>query len=186
MSGLTHEDLVRCGENRGFQAVVYEDYSGFVLKVTFLGEKWWVTTPGEVLQPMEDYYAGELANYTFLCEEGGKVGALALAKMLGKAMELPECKVDVAMRRRCEALRRLGVTLDVNDETLTLELRVFENPKSSFRKGNYSMWCYAVVDCYEQLLDLDGFNSKEDAEALATCYFDFLKGLGMKFNIINI
>lgn len=183
--GPTLEGLVRCGEkNREFQAVVYEEYSGWALRVTFLGDKWWVTTQGEALQPLEDYFGGEPTEYTFLCEAGGKVGALALAQMLGKSLELPECDVDVVLRRRCESLRRLGVTLDVEDEALTLELRVFENPKDSYRKGKISVWCYAVGNCNEELFDVDGFESKKDAEEWATCYFDFLERLGMKFTII--
>lgn len=183
-SGTTQETKVRCGE-KGFQSIVYDDYSGLALKVSFLSDgRWWITTAGEMLQPLEEYARDLDIEVYYLCEAGGKVGALALAKLLGRAMEMPECEVDVVLHQRICALRRLGVTLDVVDEPLTLELRVFENPKDSLRRGKYSVWCYAVGNCHEWLFDLDGFSDKRDAEECALCYFDFLESLGMEIIII--
>lgn len=182
-SGTARQGISSCGERKNFQAVVYED-TGCVLQVSFLDGRWWITTPGEMLQPLEEYARDLDIEVYYLCEAGGKVGALALAKLLGKAMEMPECEVDVVLHQRICALLRLGVTLDVVDEPLTLELQVFQNPKDSLRRGKYSVWCYAVGNCHEELFDVDGFYSKQDAEECALCFFDFLESLGMEIIII--
>ena len=154
--------------------------------VTFLGNQWWVTTPGEKLQPLEEYFEGEDIGFRFLCEANGKVGALSLAKMIGKAAEEPEDDVRKVMRQRVECLKRLGIKLDVKDEELELELRVFPNEGKPARRGKFSMWCYATANCYELLFDIDGFGSREDAEEWAGYYFKFLKRMGIKFSITNI
>ena len=176
--GTTREQYVARGS--GNQAIVYDDFSGFPLQVSFLGGQWWVTTPGEMLQPLNDLLDDDIS-YNYLCEAGGKVGALALAKMLGKAVEEPEIDVCKAMRQRVENLKRLGVYIDVNDEHLTLELRVFKNPEKSCRKGKFSVWCHATVCFYDVLFDIDGFSSEGDAEEWVGYYFDFLRDLGIDF-----
>ena len=102
--------------------IVYDDFSGSPLSVTFLGNRWWVTTPGVKLQPLEDHFEGGGINFYYLTEAGGRVGALALARMLAKTLENPEDAVDVCLRKRVDSLKRMGVTLDVKDEQLTLEL----------------------------------------------------------------
>ena len=107
----------------GFQAIVYNDFSGAPLKVTNLDGRWWVTTPGERLQPLENYFEGEDIDFIYLTEAGGKVGALALAKMLGKALEEPEDEVEQVLRNRVRDLKRMGVELNVKDEPLVLELK---------------------------------------------------------------
>ena len=169
--------------NKSFQAVVYDDFAGFPVVANYLGNRWWVTTPGEMLQPLEDYFGGEDVDFRFLCEAGGTVGALALAQMLGKAVEEPEDSLDEVLRHRVENLKRLGVTLDVQDEPLVLELEVFSNEGLSHRQGKFSVWCYAKGRCCEQLFDTDGFDYKQDAEEWAGCYFDFLKELGIELNV---
>ena len=50
-----------------YQAVVYNDFDGTPLKVTFLGNRWWVTTPGERLLPLKEYFDDEHINFNFLC-----------------------------------------------------------------------------------------------------------------------
>ncbi len=177
-------DIVRYAHTRDFQAVVYDEFSGSPLMVTFLGNQWWVTTPGEKLQPLEEYFEGEDIGFRFLCEANGKVGALALAKMIGKAAEEPEDDVRKVMRQRVECLKRLGVKLEVKDESLALEMKVFSNEDTHFRQGKFSMWCHATANCYELLFDIDGFGSREDAEEWAGCYLDILEELGINFNII--
>lgn len=59
-----------------FQAVVYNDFSGVPLKITNLDGRWWVTTPGERLQLLKDYFGGEDIGFNYLCEANGTVGAL--------------------------------------------------------------------------------------------------------------
>lgn len=184
--GTTREGFAQCGKgysNKDFQAVVYDNFSGFPMLVTFLGERWWVTSPGEPLQPLDEYLGGEDISYIFLCEAGGTVGALALAKMLGKAMEFPEDNVMEVLEHRMVDLKRLGVTLDVKDERLTLELRVFKHKKDSFRRGKYSVWCHAADSFYDMLFDVDDFNSEDEAEEWANYYFDFLSCLGINITV---
>ena len=35
--------------------IVYDDFSAMPLQVSFLNGDWWLTTPGERLQPLDDY-----------------------------------------------------------------------------------------------------------------------------------
>ena len=98
-------------------------------------------------------------------------------------MEEPEIDVCKAMRQRVENLKRLGVYIDVNDEHLTLELRVFKNPEKSCRKGEFSVWCHATDCFYDVLFDIDGFSSEGDAEEWVGYYFDFLRDLGIDFTV---
>ena len=164
--------------------IVYDDFSATPLKVSFLGGKWWVTTPGMQLQPLEDYFQGKDIHFNYLCEAGGEVGALALAKMLGLALTNPEDKVDECMRNRVAALKRLGVKLDMKDEVLLLELEVYSNEGFRTRQGNYSVKCQLAGNYFELLFDIDGFSTKEGAEEWAGYYFDLLQDFGFIFTIL--
>ena len=164
--------------------IVYDDFSGVPLSVTFFGNRWWVTTPGEKLQPLENYFKGYDIEFSFLCEAGGKVGALALAKLLGKALAEPEDEVGQVLRNRVADLKRLGVELDMKDEPLVLELRVFPNEGKTSRQGKYSMWCHLAGNFCEMLFDIDAFDSKKDAEQWAGFLFDYLEELGVDLKIV--
>ena len=178
--------MVKVKFSRESQAIVYDNFSGFPLKVTFLDGRWWVTTTGATLQPLEDYYGDDDVMFTYLCEAGGRVDALALACMLGKTMENPEDNVSKCLARRLKELKRVGVELDiVEGDPLSLELRVFSN-KGTRRGGNYSAWCYATGECYEKLFDIDEFDSQADAESWADCYFEFLREIGIDFNVTKV
>lgn len=168
---------------KDYQVIVYDDFSGFPMKVTFLDGRWWITSPGLILQPLEEFLDGMEAEYFLLCEVGEKVGVLALAKMLGQALENPADKVDETLRHRVEDLKRLGVMLDVKDEALAVELRVFQNREDSMRKGKFSMWCYLAGNFGEMLFDCDGFESRKDAEEWADYYFECLGELGVEYVI---
>ena len=85
--GTTREQYVARGSEN--QAVVYDDYAGFPYRVSFLGDCWWVTTPGEPLQPLSELLDDDIS-FNFLCGGDGKVGVLPLAMMLGKALTEPE------------------------------------------------------------------------------------------------
>ncbi len=179
------EDIVRYAHARNLQAIVYDGFAGVPLKVTFLNDRWWVTSPGEPLVPLEDYFGGEDIGFMFLCNAEDKVGALALAKMLGKALANPEDVVSKVLRQRVEQLKRLGATLDVKDEPLVLELEVFANKGKSSRQGKYSMWCHLEGYFCEGLFDIDAFDSMQDAEQWAGYYFDFLRELGIEIITSN-
>lgn len=170
-----------------YQAIVYDDYTGTPLKVTFLGGQWWVTTAGEALQPLNDYFGDDDddgVNFRFLCEANGKVGALALAKMLGVALKNPEDYVDKTLRQRVASLKRLGVKLNMQDETLKLEMEVFENPTGFYLQGKYSAVCYQRNNCFDTFFDIDDFDNKSDALQWVGYYFEMLEDLGIAY-IIN-
>ena len=179
------EGIVRYAYEKENKVVVYDDFSGFPLMVTFLGSRWWVTTPGEMLQPLDEWLEGEDISFCFLCEAGGKVGALALAKLLGKAAEEPEDGLEKVLRSRVNSLKRLGVALNVKDEPLILDLRTFSNEGTYRSKGKYTAMCYAINSNYDSLFDIADFDSKKDAEEWARCYFDFLKYLGIELKVIR-
>lgn len=178
------ENNIRYACDGNFQAIIYDDFSGGPLEVTYLGYCWWVTTPGQKLQPLENYFEGEDIGFKFLCGADGRVGAVALAKMLGKALEEPEDDVETVLRNRVQALKRLGATLCVSSEPLVLELEVFENKKETMRQGKYSMWCHLADDFSEMVFDSDNFDSKQHAEEWAFLFFDFLKSLGIDIKIV--
>lgn len=171
-------------KNKDFQAVVYDNYAGCPLVVAFLGNRWWVVTPGEKVQPLEEYIDAEDIGYCYLCEAGGKVGVLAVAKMLGKALENPEDKVDEVLRQRVKSLERLGVTLNVKDESLLLEMEIISNENRYARQGKYSVLCHLHGNYFEKIFDVDAFESKHDALEWTDYYFEELEDLGIKFSII--
>ena len=166
------------------QCIVYDNYSGSPLLVTFLGKRWWVTSTGHKLQPLEKYFGDDDVSFVTLCEAGGTVGALALAGMLGYALTNPESDVSDVMHWRVAELNRLGVTLDLQDEPLLIELDVFPNGQKSRREGKFSVVCNARGACDETLFDIDGFDSKEDAKGRARFYLEFLEHMGVRFTII--
>ena len=168
-----------------YKAVVYDNFAGCPIVVAFLGNRWWVVTPGEKVQPLDNYLGDEYIGFCYLCEAGGKVGALALARMLGKALENPEAEVDEVLRQRVKSLERLGVTLDVKDEPLLLEMDTIANEGSPVRHGKYSVICHLHGNYFERLFDVDAFDSKHDAEEWVGYYFDALENAGIEFEIIK-
>ena len=174
-------------EPGNFQAVVYDNYSGIPMLSTLHGGQWWITSPGMQVQPVYDYLGKcglNCEDINYLCEAGGTVGALAMARMLGHALTNPEDDVRDVMYWRVAELNRLGVTFDLQDEPLLLELDVFPNWQNRHREGKFTVMCYAKGVCDECLFNVDGFDTKRDAEGRAIYYFDFLEHIGIRFTII--
>ena len=171
--------------NTNYKAVVYDRFAGVPLQVAFLGNKWWVVTPGEAVQPLDNYFGGEYIGFCYLCEAGGKVGALALAKMLGMALKNPEDNVDEVLRYRVDSLKRLDVALDIKDETLVLKVETVTSDDRNACQSNYSVICHLHSSHFERLFDIDGFETRRDAEIWTSYYFDLLKDLGIEFKIIS-
>ena len=167
-----------------YQIVVFDNYAGSPLKITFIGGRWWVTTSGKRLQPLVEYAGAEDISFSYLCEADGKVGSLALAKMLGKALENPEDRVDEVLRHRVKSLKRLGVMLDVKDESLVFELEIISNENFSLRQGKFSAICHLHGNFFEKVFDIDAFDCKENAEEWVSYYFDTLEKLGIEFKIV--
>jgi hypothetical protein len=180
--GDTRNKSTKCGNE--FQAVIYDDFMGVPYVVTFLGNRWWMTTSNEKLQPLEEFFDRDDIGFCHLCEAGGTVGALALAKMLGVALENPEDKVDEVLLQRVESLKRLGVMLDVKDEPLVLQLEIIPNKNFILRQGKFSAICHLHGNFFEKFFDIDAFDCKENAEEWVGYYFDVLEKLGIKFKII--
>lgn len=170
--------------SKNFQCIVCDDFGGFPVKVTYLNGCWWVTTPGSTLQPLKDYAGKMELKFIYLAEAGGKVGALALTKMLGRALENPECEVYKVLRNRVSDLKRLGIELDVNDEELQMELEVINNEGKPGRQGNYSVTCHLADNVCEWVFDIDAFDSKRDAEQWSCYLFDYMEELGVNFTIV--
>lgn len=171
-------------KNGVLKAVIYDVFLAVPYSVTFIGSQPWMTTPGESFQPLKEFSDSEGIGFCYLSEAGGKVGALALAKMLGVALENPEDKVDEVLRQRVESLKRLGVTLDVKDEPLTLELDIIANEDFSLRQGKFSAICHLHGNFFEKVFDIDAFDCKENAEEWVSYYFDTLEKLGIEFKIV--
>lgn len=171
-------------KNREPKVVVYDDFDGIPYVVTFFGNQPWVTTPGEQFLPLKEFTEAEGIGFCYLCEAEGTVGALPLAKMLGKALQNPEDHVDKVLRQRVENLRRLGVTFDAKDEPLVLELEILTHDERSYRQGKYSAICHLHDNYFDMLFDIDAFDSKHDAEEWAGYYFDALENLGIEFRIV--
>lgn len=169
----------------GNVAIVYDDFAGLPLKISNIDGRWWVTTPNNQLQPLEEQYGGMDATYFYLCAPGEVVGALARAKLLGRSIENPCFPVEDTLRHRIAELKRWGIMLNPKDEALTLELDAFANPSGGRRHGKYSVTCRAVGNCYEPLFDCDTFDSKVEAEEYAQIYFDFLDELEINYSFIK-
>lgn len=182
LSGATRNKSTKCGNE--FRAVIYDSYMAVPYVVTFLGNRWWMTTPCEKFQPLSDFTDSECIGFNYLCKVGDKVGALALAKMLGLALENPEDKVDEVLLHRVESLKRLGVMLDVKDESLVFELEIISNEKFTLRQGKYSAICHLLGNVFERVFDIDSFDCKENAEEWVGYYFDTLEKLGIEFKIV--
>lgn len=175
---------IRQQKDWDFKAVVFDDFAGIPYSVTFIGNQWWVTTPGEKLMPLNKFMKAEGIGFCFLCENEGTAGALVLAKMLGKALTNPEDKVDEVLRQRVGSLKRLGITLDAKDEPLVLELEFFTHEERSFCQGNFSAFCHLCGNSFETIFDIDAFDSMHDAKEWVGYFFDTLENIGIEFKIV--
>ena len=170
---------------RSNQIIVYEDFSGWPYQVSFFGNQWWVTTPGEILQPLYELFGKEGIRVCFACNQGGKVDAVTLAKMLGRALENPFDTIDVDLPNRVEALERLGVSGGWKQKRLDLSWELIDNKDYPKRKGKYSIRCW-FANSYEHVFDIDAFREKKEAEDWARTYFDFLRSLAIVVNINEV
>ena len=56
------------------QIIIYEDFAGYPYQASFYGNQWWVTTPGEILQPLPKLFGKENIDICFACYQGGHSG----------------------------------------------------------------------------------------------------------------
>ena len=160
---------------RNNQIIVYDDFAGMPLQITFLGNQWWVTSPNEKVQPLHKYFDGDdSVAFCYLCDAGGKVDALGLAAVLGRALENPFDDIDEEMLQRLRQLKRLGLTEDWAGEELSFEWRVFSNEKYPRRKGKFSLLCEEIWH-HLTMFNMDSFEDETEAESWANTYFDYLR-----------
>lgn len=165
------------------QVIIYSKYSAMPMRLTFLGGEWWITTPSVPLQKVDEYFDPDEAECVFLCKVGEKPGALAITKMLAKAVENAECAIDNVMEHRMKRLERLGVQLDVKDEKLELVEEIITHRPDSHRSGKYSLWIHAGDSFDKWLLDCEGFDSKTDAQLHAAIFLTFLESIGISYSL---
>lgn len=167
------------------QIIVYDDFAGCLLQVTFLDGQWWVTTPDEILQPLEKYFDNDKIAFCFLCHAGGKVDALGLAKVLGRVLENPFDDIDMEILQRLRQLKRLGITEGWAGEQLTFEWSVFSNENCPRRQGKYSLICEETSH-HLSMFNMDAFDDEAEAESWAKTYFEFLRSQGITVNTKKI
>lgn len=177
------EGLVRNAHESGNQVIIYDDYSALPMRLTFFGDKWWITTAGVPLQTVDEYFDDDRSDMVFLCKANEKPGALAITKMLAKAVENAECAIDNVMEHRMKCLERLGVQPDVKDEKLELVEEIITHRPDSHRSGKYSLWIHAGDSFDKWLLDCEGFDSKTDAQLHAAIFLTFLESIGISYSL---
>jgi hypothetical protein len=171
--------------NSNNQIIAYESFSGNVYQLSFFGDEWWVTTPDEKLQHATGLFGMADIEFLFVCNAGGKVDAITLAKILGKALENPFSTIDDELALRVAQLKRLGITEGWQGEQLDFEWEVFSNEKSPRRQGKFSVRCQMVGIIFS-VFDIDAFDVKSDAEHWAKTYFEFLRSQGITVNTKKI
>ena len=164
---------------RNNQIIVYEDFAGYPYQASFYGNQWWVTTPGEILQPLPKLFGKENIDICFACHQGGTVDVITLAKMLGRALEHPFDTIDVELNNRLKALKRLGVCGNWEKEVLWFEWKLLDNKDYPKRQGKYSIRCWFKYS-HARVFDIDAFDDEKEAKSWAKFYFDFLRDVGIK------
>lgn len=158
------------------QLIVYTGYAGLPLQLTFLGGEWWVTTPGELLQPARKL---DLDGFICLTTSSGSVDALGLAKMLGKTVENPVDELVGEMHRNMKSLHRMDCFEAWAGQTLSFEWSIEqkEKPGSGFKEE----YCLTCRETYynEEMFSIDGFADKKTATYYAEAYFDMLREEGV-------
>ena len=165
------------------QIIAFSDYSGVPMMLTFLDGEWWVTSPGQKVEPLRAL--GDDVHY--LCQRGGKVSALGIALMLGKVIEEPIFEVDEDLELRIRQLSRLDAhLLDFTDVNQHLkfkwcitkhENKAEEKPK---REVLWNLECFEET-CKDRLILAEDYAYREDAKECLDFYFEALGRAGIQF-----
>ena len=165
------------------QIIAFSNYSGVPMMLTFLDGEWWVTSPGQKVEPLralgDDVY--------YLCPRGGKVSALGIALMLGKVIEEPIFEVDEDLELRIRQLKCLDAsTFDFQDQSQHLkfqwcitkhENKAEDNPK---REVLWDLECFEET-CKDRLILAEDYAYREDAKECLDFYFEALAKAGIQF-----
>ena len=165
------------------QLIVYTGYAGLPLQLTFLGGEWWVTTPGEELQPARKL---DLDGFICLTTNSGSVDALGLAKLLAKMVENPVDELVGELHRNVKSLHRLDCYEAWGGQTLSFEwcIEKKDKPGNGF-KEEYRLTCRETY-YNEEMFSMDGFEDKKDATFYAEAYFDILSEEGISVSELRI
>ena len=165
------------------QIIAFSDYSGVPMMLTFLDGEWWVTSPGQKVEPLRTLGFDVLC----LCPRGGKVSALGIALMLGKVIEEPIFEVDEDLELRIRQLKRLDAsTFDFQDQSQHLEFKwcitkhetkAEDNPK---KEELWDLECFEET-CKDRLIFAEDFDSQENAKEWLDFYFEALAKAGIQF-----
>jgi len=151
------------------------------IKVTHLSGAWWIVSPGECLMPLDHWLCNESAFYT-LCKPGEKIDVWALAQVLGAVFEMDGTGSCDKMRSTITTLKRLGALVDVEGEPLELELRFLWSSKQGAPKLLF-MECNGRGYHVEPMFIIRDCDTRQEAEARASRYFDFLCTLGVELTV---
>jgi len=165
------------------QIIAFSNYSGVPMMLTFLDGEWWVTSPGQKVEPLRAL--GDDVHY--LCQRGGKVSALGIAQMLGKVIEEPVTEVDEDLELRIRQLKRLDANfLDFSDVSQHLEFKWCITPNESKaeekpkREVLWNLLCFEET-CKDRLILAEDFAYKKDAKGWLDFYFEALAKAGIQF-----
>ena len=164
------------------KAIMYDSLCGTIYRCMFAGvddnghAQWVNITPGErpmTLDDIKEHDELDGAAFYLLAVEGETVQSLHVARLLGKVTEMPLDSVQEDTALAVRQLRHLGVKWDRTP--LDLEVRVFSNNGNSRRHGNYSFWVFSRDAEYACLLDVDSFETVDNALEWAASYLTALE-----------
>ena len=159
--------------------IAYTKFSGMPFQLTFLGGEWWVTTPGEPLEPLS-YTSWDDLHFLTTC--GGSIRAIDLAKMLGKTVENPCNEVYGELCQRMNMLHRLDCNEAWKGESLKFEWVIEKKEKPS--DGFENEYCLKCKEAYYDMMmiDVDGFEDEATALDYIDSYFGIFTDEGIKYN----
>ena len=167
---------------RNNQLIVYTEYSGLPMQVTFLDMQWWITTPGMKLEPLFNSDWGDVYCLTTGSES---VDALGLAKMLGKTVENPVDEIDHDLRLRVKQLQELECFEAWFGQSLNFEWSVQPMEEKGKTRAGWRLRCRETY--YDEVMfDSEDFVYEKDAEHWAALYFDVLKEQGISVSELRI
>ena len=165
------------------QIIAFSNYSGVPMMLTFLDGEWWVTSPGQKVEPLRAL--GDYVHY--LCPRGGKVSALGIAMLLGKVIEEPIFEVDGDLELRIRQLKRLDANfLDFSDTSQHLEFKWCITPSKAKDKDDADKKALWDLECFEEtckdrLILAEAFADDKTAIDWLDFYFEALAKAGIQY-----
>lgn len=160
--------------------IVYSKEEGFPCVITFLGNKWWLTSRNDILEPILEDKPHVVSDYRYLCEADETIQMKDLASMMGCVMEGAEIDVKGTLEVRMKELNNLGVKILTSPQCMNLHMRLLST-KGTKRSGEFSLFCYNDdTEC--GVFDMDGFCDAQDAIHCAQIFIEFFQNHGVRCN----